>query len=404
MTKVLIKDCGTSTTPLLMFLFMIRFVFKDMMVLINVHKKAIEIITNDELKQKILEDHHNCVMIGHPGIKRLVHRVAQRYYWKNMKIDATKFVNNCEKCQKGKMGRKTIIPLKLTSNAERYLQNWYIDVIGIFTMDKDGNRYILTALDELTKYLYTKPMQNLESDTIAKALVSIFCIGGFPETVISDNYSSLICKSFKDILKLLGVKSLNTTVYNPQSNQVERAHATYKTILRIHTDRNATNWGDLVEVATMAMNAALNTSTGFSPFFLKHLVEANCPKISQIAKKKIYSYDSYVNELIHLFKCVYEVSKQNLTKSKIANKVHYDKKSNPIDRRVGDMIFYPKINMGKNLKLQEKWSGPWEVTKIISNENIAVMIKNKEKVLHKNRVKLYKNTAYYSRKEYKKKT
>ena len=75
-------------------------------------------------------------------------------------------------------------------------------------------------------------------------------------------------------------------------------------------------------------------------------------------------------------------------RSKEKSKQYYDKSSNSVNFNVGD-----KVLLTNELKSRDKfdppWLGPYEVIEIISNENTKIKIKNKHKIVHNKRLKLF---------------
>ena len=49
-----------------------------------------------------------------------------------------------------------------------------------------GHRYILTLVDFATRYPKAVPLKNIDTETVAEALVDIFSRLGVPEEILSD--------------------------------------------------------------------------------------------------------------------------------------------------------------------------------------------------------------------------
>ena len=57
-----------------------------------------------------------------------------------------------------------------------------IDLVGpISPPSEDGHRYILTLVDFSTRYPEAVPLKNIDTETVAEALVDIFSRLGVPE-------------------------------------------------------------------------------------------------------------------------------------------------------------------------------------------------------------------------------
>jgi hypothetical protein len=73
----------------------------------------------------------------------------------------------------------------------------------------------------------------MKSEGTAKILDQTwFCRYPRPRRCISDNGNEFLGKEFQELLQSYGVKSVSTTVKNPQANLVERVHQTLGNMLR----------------------------------------------------------------------------------------------------------------------------------------------------------------------------
>ena len=56
-----------------------------------------------KLKEKILQENHNSVDMGHLGQQRILELIKQNYWWPGLKEDVKKYVQGCFKCQQNKV-------------------------------------------------------------------------------------------------------------------------------------------------------------------------------------------------------------------------------------------------------------------------------------------------------------
>lgn len=70
-----------------------------------------------------------------------------------MKSDIKNYIKSCESCQKNKLVRKkTKLRMQLTTASPTPFEKIYDDIVGALPLTKDGNRFILTLQDDLTKF------------------------------------------------------------------------------------------------------------------------------------------------------------------------------------------------------------------------------------------------------------
>ena len=131
------------------------------------------------------------------------------------------------------------------------------------------NRYILTIIDEYSRFPFAFACPNLETSTVIKCLEQLFAIFGMPNYIHSDRGQSLMAKELKDHLHNLGIATSRTTSYNPQGNgQCERYNRViWKTIelaLKSHHYPNS-QWEIVLMEALHSIRFLLCTSTNSTP-------------------------------------------------------------------------------------------------------------------------------------------
>jgi len=55
-------------------------------------KERMYIPNNKKLKEKILQENHDSVDVGHPGQQRMLELIKQNYWWLGLKKDIKKYV------------------------------------------------------------------------------------------------------------------------------------------------------------------------------------------------------------------------------------------------------------------------------------------------------------------------
>ena len=109
-------------------------------------------------KTKILQENHDMVLGGHRGMNKTYEAIKRYYQWPNMKREVEEYVKKCAKCQLNKVLRpKRRAPMEITT--ARYLfEKCALDIVGPLTETVSGNKYILTFLDDLSKFIMAIPI------------------------------------------------------------------------------------------------------------------------------------------------------------------------------------------------------------------------------------------------------
>ncbi|GKE77572.1 reverse transcriptase domain-containing protein [Tanacetum coccineum] len=107
---------------------------------------------------------------------------------------------------------------------------WGIDFMGPFPSSR-GNKYILVAVDYLSKWVEAKALPTNDARVVCKFLKTLFSRFGAPRTIISDRGTHFCNDQFAKVMLKYGVTHRLSTAYHPQtSGQVEgtpNLHTTY---------------------------------------------------------------------------------------------------------------------------------------------------------------------------------
>ena len=184
-------------------------------------------------------------MSGHQGIKKTYERVYAHFYWPGIHAEVDRYCKSCDICQRTvPKGRIAKAPLGNMPLIETPFQRVAIDLVGpIAPVTEKGNRYILTLVDYATRYPEATPLRNIEAETVAEALVTMFTRIGVPEEVLSDQGSQFMSSVMKEVSRLLSVTQLVTTSYHPMCNGlVERFNGTLKSMLKRMCAEKPKDW------------------------------------------------------------------------------------------------------------------------------------------------------------------
>ncbi|GJT61100.1 reverse transcriptase domain-containing protein [Tanacetum coccineum] len=107
------------------------------------------------------------------------------FYWPTIYKDAHDFVTRCDMCQRqGKILQHDEMPQNSIQVCEIF-DMWGIDFMGPFLSSR-GNKYILVAVDYLSKWVEAKALPTNDARVICKFLKSLFSKFGAPRAIISD--------------------------------------------------------------------------------------------------------------------------------------------------------------------------------------------------------------------------
>lgn len=369
----------------------IRYIFKDTQIIINIFHGKVQTPKREDIP-KILEENHSNAISGHIGFHKTYKKIKSNYNWDSMKKDIKEFIRHCESCQKNKINRrKNKKPMEITSTSTEAFQKIALDIVGPLPLSENGNKYILTLQDDLTKYSQAYPLHKHDAEIIADCFVRNFiCKFGIPQTLLTDQGTDFTSKLIQEISKLFKIKKINTSAYHPQSNgALERSHSTLADYLKHYVNEDQTNWDNWIDFAMFSYNTSVHTSTQFTPFELIFGFKANLPSSITKEPEFKYYYDTYLDELILKLRKSRDIARNKLIHSKEYNKVIYDKKCKDIKFKVRDLVYVSNeaIKVGRSRKLSPYWIGPYKIIKVNSKTNVTIKNKNKILKVHTNRLK-----------------
>nr|CAI5865053.1 unnamed protein product [Callosobruchus analis] len=203
-----------------------------------------------------------------------------------------------------------------------------IKLIGPLPLTEDGNKYIPTLQDDLTKCSQAFAIPNHEAITIAKKLVENFiCKFGIPKFMVTDQGKDFTSELLGHVSKLFKIKHINCTAYHPQSNgALERSHSTLADYLKHYINNDQTDWDKWIDFAMFSYDTTIHTSTKFSPHELLFGNKPNIPSNIQQTPEFRYTYDNYLDELKSKLQKSHQIARENIIKSKETNKLYYDRK------------------------------------------------------------------------------
>ena len=130
---------------------------------------------------KVLQEVHNGVSGGHFGVNKTLNKVRERFYWISSRQDVEAWCRKCKACAATK-GPPTRSRGQLKQyNVGAPFERIAIDIAGPFPVTKDGNKYILVAMDYFSKWPEAYAIPNQEAVTVAQVLVdNLICRFGVP--------------------------------------------------------------------------------------------------------------------------------------------------------------------------------------------------------------------------------
>ncbi|GJR04320.1 reverse transcriptase domain-containing protein [Tanacetum coccineum] len=163
----------------------------------------------------ILTACHNGPIGGHYGANYTAKKVFDSgFFWPTIYRDAHDLVTRCDACQRqGKISQRDEMPQNAIQVCEIF-DVWGIDFMGPFPSSR-GNKYILVAVDYLSKWVEAKALPTNDARVVCKFLKSLFARFGTPRAIISDRGTHFCNDQFAKVMLKYGVTHRLSTAYHP---------------------------------------------------------------------------------------------------------------------------------------------------------------------------------------------
>uniref|UniRef100_A0A1I7YHP6 Integrase catalytic domain-containing protein n=1 Tax=Steinernema glaseri TaxID=37863 RepID=A0A1I7YHP6_9BILA len=273
--------------------------------------------------------------------------------------DVKYFIKTCHLCQLNKSALsvannelKPIRPPRLPCTM------YGIDLITL-PESNSGNKYVIVAMDYITKYPFAKAVPRKTAVEVADFVFNdIVAMFGVPRIIITDQGTEFRNQLDKHLSDKLGIEHRFSTPYHPQTNGlVERMNQTIKSKLVKLIEDDPKSWDLRLPIALMAIRSTANRSTGTSPFEL--LVGHKMRMPNQLVAENdqtesIMDLEEYGDEhafLADRYQVLENLSQERITarekilKEQVVYKKYYDKKHQPKDLKIGALV--TKVNETK---------------------------------------------------------
>lgn len=335
---------------------------------------------------------------AHLGIESTYEKLKERYYWPQMYESIKQYIKSCDNCQRrGKPNRREeLIPIKVTGIFKRI----GIDIKGPLPITKNGNKYIIVAMDYFSKWPEAKAIPNAKADTVAEFIYKeIICRHGVPDEILSDRGTSFINQVVDGLCDKFQTKHRLTSSYRPQTNgMIERFNRTIgECIAKLLSDKEK-EWDEYIDAVLLAYRTMKHESTKFTPAQLYLGRQMKLPvelKVITFQEPKMTFEETLRQRTIDIME-KWDSDKNkaldNIEKGQEKQKKRFNKRSQKL--KIGDKVLVHRTDLQNNMsaKLNEQWIGPYFIHDVLEHNVYKLrnmdgkLVKN---VINGNRLKLY---------------
>jgi transposase InsO family protein len=186
----------------------------------------------------------------------------------------------CKKCQQFKYAQPKknglLQPIRVTYPFEVV----GIDLVGPLPTSKQGNKYLLVAVDLFTSWVEAQATADMTTATISKAiLITVIARHGCPNRIFTDQGSQFKAGHYRQFCELFRIERAESTAYHHQTNEkVEQFVRFLKTALATKISLTQRDWDEHLTSCLFIYRVCLNRILQDTPFFLLYGRDAVLPQ------------------------------------------------------------------------------------------------------------------------------
>jgi Integrase zinc binding domain/Integrase core domain len=312
---------------------------------------------------------HNDPTSEHFSTDSMFTKIKARYYWPQYYEDIKEYVKSCDACQRRGRSKKNTLLHPIPVHSPFYQIG--IDFVGPLPRTQRGKKYIIVAMDYLTKW----PEARAVSEATAEATVNfiyeqIICQHGCPQIILSDRGTHFNNQMVKKLTEKFKINHLLSTPYHPQTNGlVERFNRTLcESLAKLSLKNN--DWDLYIAPTLFAYRTTKHSTTKIEPFFLVYGRAARLTIDEKQAENVNAENDRLFNLIDHV-PSTRNKAKQQIAQSQIKQKDRHDKTvTQPNQFQIGDKVLYFNVVLDQSHsgKFNPKWKGPFAIQQVLPHE------------------------------------
>lgn len=347
-------------------------------------------------RNQVMSQYH--METGHVGAARMKNTMIRVYVWLGMGVDIVEHCRSCMHCQRRNIST-TIVqepPLMVYPRLSRPFERSHMDLFGPLPLTKSGFKYVLVFKCALTKWVEQFALRSKSAEDVAECFVDeIVLRHGAPRVLVSDAGKEFINYNLKAICKLLNIRKVTTSPYNPRADGLaENQVKTTKDMLSSYCNAHQDDWDKYLSVVSHYYRTTYNDAIGMTPFYAMYGRECDEIKTAWIAEvreenKEMPAYVEGLSlSLIEIWESlgltVFENGmsmqrqqrkrvKKALYKYKVGDLVMVKKVPNQFyvsEDKVDDKASKAKIRRA----FQDRYRGPFKVTKVVSDITLRIQM------------------------------
>ena len=345
---------------------------------------------------------------GHRGFDATLQVLQSVVWWKTMREDLKKFMNECLHCLAVGGPYKTPRPLGEAIHASKPNEVLHMDWLYMegLAKNEEGVQYIHVLLDDASRYIQLTTANQPTAQASADSILAWAANFTLPRVWVSDGASHYVNEVLKELSERTSTTHHVTVAYSPWANgTVESMMSQILKVFRVLLSEwrmPTEHWPMLVPIVQSALNVAPSARLGGrAPLEVFTGIKGNRPldflmqqdmqqvnTLAEVNKEFIKEFKLLAQRRNELHAYSAEVAKglQDKARERI-NKQRRNKYPNFIK---GDFVLVASITKARK-KLKARWQGPKRITSVLSGWVFETedILNGKKELVHASRIKFF---------------
>lgn len=171
-----------------------------------------------DLRRKIVSDHHDAKVAGHPGALATLQSVHLSYWWPGMATFIRRYVAGCGVCQQFKVNTHPMKPslFPIPSGSSRLFGSLGMDFMTDLPVSTDGFDSIMVVVDhgisKGTVMVLTTKTGLTAQRTAQLFLDNVYARFGLPDEILTDQEPQFDSEFWKVLMKLIGQDKIDDCI------------------------------------------------------------------------------------------------------------------------------------------------------------------------------------------------
>ena len=215
---------------------------------------------NLSLRRRIVSDHHDIPVAGHPGALATTRSIHLSYWWPGMATFIKNYVAGCATCQQFKIRTHPTKPslMLIPSRSSRLFEALGMDFMTDLPLSNRFDSIMVMVDHGLSKGAVMVPTTKLGLSVERTAQLyidNVYSRFGLADSILTDRGPQFDSEFWKELCKQLGIKTKLTTAFHPQANGgTERVNREIQLYLSVYCINNPSSWSQSLKKAEFVYN------------------------------------------------------------------------------------------------------------------------------------------------------